>query len=193
MTTRLYADPVRTPRRATAAVALALVPLGTIAGHVAGYAMAGDQASSRGSHAHLRPAAWVTALLAALALGWIAGGRGTATRPRLAWLSGGQAASFVLLEVGEHLLGGDSIGHLVGDPAFRWGLAAQAAAAGVLVLAAVAAAVTGEKVRAVLAARLRLAQGSDPPPPPCRTEALRSLATVSRATERGPPPFLAIG
>ena len=193
MATRLYADPVRTPRRATAVVALALVPLGTIAGHVAGYAMAGDQASSGGGHAHLRPAAWVTALVAALALAWIAGGRGTATRPRLAWLAGGQAASFVVLEVGEHLLGGDSMAHLLGDPAFRWGLAAQAAAAGVLVVAAVVAAVTGEKVRAVLAARLGLPRGPEPPPRPRRTSPLRTLSTVSPATERGPPPFFAIG
>ena len=174
------------------AVLVAASPLGTIAGHVVGYRLAGHGASLEGSHAHLRPGAWLAVALAVAALVWVAvSGRGGRTRASLTLLAGGQLASFVVLEAAEQLVGGHGVGHLPGDPSFRWGLAAQVVAAGALVLALSAARATGERVRAVMAGKPSIAIGATPPPfRPRATPSLRSLTVATAVSERGPPSLL---
>lgn len=179
------------PLSRAAVVALALVPLGTIAGHAAGYELAGRHASFDGSHSHLRPGAWLTAVVAVAALGWIATGRGDGMRrPRLVGLAGGQAVAFLVLEAAEHVVGGHGLGHLLADPSFRWGLVAQVAVAAVLVLATAFARATGERVRALLSGRSRAVGAPPPAAASCVTAAHCGLTVVSPATERGPPRHL---
>ena len=175
------------------AVVVAVSPLGTIAGHVVGYRLAGHGASLDGSHAHLRPGAWLAVALAVAALAWVAvSGRGGRTRASLTLLASGQLASFVVLEAAEQLVGGHGVGHLPGDPSFRWGLAAQVVAAAVLVLAVGVARATGERVRAVMTSgKPSVTIGATPPPfRPIATPALRSLTVATAVSERGPPRLL---
>lgn len=178
---------MRSPRCAALGLAVALSPLGTIAGHVAGYGVAGDGLGA--GHAHLRPAAAVAALAAAAALAWVATSRRAGgARPPLAWLAGGQALAFVALEAGERAAAGHGVGGLVADPAFLWGLGAQAAVAALLLVAAAIARTTGVRVRAALSCRRR-APAPVPPPSPFATtvSVLRAAPPASPVTERGPP------
>ncbi|MGH9281406.1 MAG: hypothetical protein ACRD0S_00555, partial [Acidimicrobiales bacterium] len=125
---------MRLSRRAV--VAVALVPLGTIAGHAVGYVLAGREPAGMAGHSHLRPATWLTAAVAALALGWVAAARtDVGHRPRVAALATAQAGMFVALEGAEQMASGHGVGHLLAEPTLRWGLAAQLATAAVLVLA----------------------------------------------------------
>lgn len=177
---------MRLPSRAL--VAAALVPIGTVAGHGAGYLLAGQDASLGGGHGHLRPATWLTAAVAVLALGWVAAARdGLTRRPRTAVLAAAQSGLFLALEGAEHLASGHNPAHLLHEPALRWGLAAQLVTAALLVLATVVARSSGERVRALLSAPAR---------PPAAAPALvrrpraalrAGLLAVSPATERGPP------
>lgn len=182
---------MRTPRHA-AIVAVILAPLGTIAGHVVGYGIAGQHAGLDGSHSHLRPAALLAGLAALAVFGWVAGAR-RPQPPRLsvAWLAVGQAALFLGLESAEQLAGSHGLDHLLAEPALRWGLLAQVATAAAIVAVAVSARVSGDRVRALLAARTRGVPRSVVPPPPFATAAVvRSLTLASSASERGPPPVL---
>lgn len=184
---------MRPPRRAALALTVALSPLGTIAGHVAGYAAAGRRADLDAGHAHLRPGLWLAACAAVAALAWVATSRRAGySPPRLAWLAGGQVAAFVVLEAAERVAGGHGAGALLADRAFRWGVAAQAAAAAALLLGVALARATGERLRAVLSSRRTLA----PPEPSVPAwPGHRSIPTGgpgrSSVTERGPPPLLA--
>ncbi|MGH9164438.1 MAG: hypothetical protein ACRDZW_02850 [Acidimicrobiales bacterium] len=173
------------PRRAVV-LAFGLAPLGAVAGHMTGYFVAGQRAALVGSHGHLRPTAWLTVVAAVLALGWAAAARGPRpARLSTAWLAAGQAALFLGLESAEHLAGGRGLGHLLAEPALRWGLVAQVATAAVLVVAAVVARASGERVRARLARRRRFVRPSAQPS--ATTVVVRSLTLASSASERGPP------
>ena len=188
-----YPGRVRPSRRAALALTVALSPLGTIAGHVAGYGAAGRDADLDTTHAHLRPGLWLAAVAAVAALAWVATSRRAgSSRPRLAWLAGGQVAAFVVLEAAERVAGGHGAGGLLADRAFRWGVAAQAAAAAALVVGVALARATGERVRAALASRRTLP--SPEPSVPARP-GHRPLPTAgldrSSVTERGPPGHLA--
>ncbi|MGH9178967.1 MAG: hypothetical protein ACRD0N_10490 [Acidimicrobiales bacterium] len=177
---------MRLPPRAL--VAAALVPVGTVAGHAAGYLLAGQDASFAGDHGHLRPATWLTAAVAVLALGWVAAARdGLARRPRLVALAAAQSGLFLALEAAEHLAAGHSPAHLLHEPSLRWGLVAQLAMAAVVVLATVAARSAGQRARALLSPPAR--PPAAPPSVVLRPRAaLRpALLAVSPATERGPP------
>jgi len=165
------------------------VPIGTIGGHLAGYGVAGEPAGLSGGHSHLAPAAWLASVAALAALGWVAGARGPRRdRINLAWLAAGQATLFVAVEGAEHVAAGHGLGHLLGDPALRWGLAAQVVTAGALVVAALVARASGERVRALLA-------GPDAPRGdadeallrPAAAAAVRTLPAVSSAGPRAPP------
>ena len=174
--------------RRVALLAAALVPLGTIGGHVAGQVLAGGPAGLDGSHSHLRPATWITALAALAALGWIGAARSSRTaRLPLSMLAVGQAVLFLGLEAGEQLVGGHALGHLPSDPAVRWGLVAQLATAALLVAAVSAARASGRCVRALLGTRT--VPGGRPAEVgrPTGAGALRSLLLGSPASERGPP------
>ena len=185
-----YDSSVRSPRRAGLLVVAALLPLGTIGGHVAGDLVAGQSVGFDGSHSHLRPAAWFTATAAAIALGWLAGTRsGRPARLPLWALAAGQSLFFLGLEGGEYLLGGHRLADLAADPGVRWGLVAQLATAAVLVGVAAAARYSGDRVRAFLAARRR--------PAPRRATRLATPVVAlctrlpwSPATSRGPPPLV---
>jgi hypothetical protein len=180
-----YAGPVRLPR---ALVAVALVPVGTVAGHATGYLLAGEDASFAGGHRHLHPASWLTAAAAVLVLGCVAAARdGLGRRPRMAALAAAQSGLFLVLEGVESVAAGHSPAHLLAEPSLRWGLAAQLVTAAVLVLATVVARSSGERVRALLS-------GSPRPPAGRPALVLRpgaavrpSLFALSPATERGPP------
>lgn len=189
---RVYADAVRTPRHA-ALIAIALVPLGTIVGHVVGYGMAGRHAGLDGSHGHLRPAAWLTTLAALVALGWVAGAqRPVPSRLPLAWLAVGQAVSFFGLESAEQLAGGHGLAEMLAEPALRWGLLAQVATAAALVVVAVSARASGDRVRAFLAARpRRILRPSATLKTTTAAVVVTCLTLASSASERGPPQFLA--
>ena len=184
-----YAGRVRPSRRAALALTVALSPLGTIAGHVAGYGAAGRDPHLDAAHAHLRPGMWLASAAAAAALAWVAiSRRAGSSRPRLAWLAGGQVVAFALLEVAERVAGGHGAGGLVGDRAFRWGVAAQAAAAATLLLGVALARATGERVRAVLSSR-RTLPSAEPSVPAWPGQRPVPTAGVARSsvTERGPP------
>ncbi|HEX2701597.1 MAG TPA: hypothetical protein VHM89_15460, partial [Acidimicrobiales bacterium] len=134
---------MRPPRRA-AAVALALVPLGTVAGHVVGYSLADRSAAFDGSHSHLRPTTWLAAVLALGAVGWVASGRdGHRARVRVGWMAAAQAALFVVMEAVEHLTAGHGITHLLAEPALRWGVGAQVVTGAALVATAMIARASG--------------------------------------------------
>lgn len=182
-----YDEPVRISRRA--GVAIALVPLGTVAGHAAGYLLAGRHASFAGDHVHLRPTSWLAVLGAVAALGWATVDRaGTGrNRPRLVALAGAQAGLFVGLEAVEHLTAGRGVGRLLSEPSVRWGLAAQVATAAALVLATVVARASGERVRALLSSRPPAGRTDTPTPAPAASPTLRDLLPGSPASERGPP------
>lgn len=181
-----YAYRVRPPHRA-ALVTVALVPLGTVAGHVAGYVLAGQHAGLDGGHSHLRPLAWVTAAAALAGLGWVAAaGPSRAVRLPAAGLATAQVSLFVLLESAEHVAGGHGLGHLLAEPGLRWGLAAQLATAAVLVLATSLARASGDRVRALFAGRPRR-RSAEPTFVPASFAVLRRLLLVSSASERGPP------
>lgn len=172
---------------------VALVPSGAVAGHVLGYLVAGQDAALRGTHSHLRPAAWAAAALAATALGCLAMLRPVSRRdgPRLGSLVSAQVALFALVEAGEHVLGGHGATSFVKDPSFRWGVLAQLVSAAVLIGAARMARATGERVRALLARRPRsLSLTSRQPLRPVRVVVGRRRSGSS-VTERGPPRLLA--
>lgn len=181
------------PSRHAALVTAALVPIGTIAGHVAGYGLAGRHAGLDGDHGHLRPLAWITAVAALAALGWVAGGSGRRpVRLPVVRLATCQAALFLALESGEHLAAGRGIGHLLSEPALRWGLLAQIATAAVLAVTARFARASGARVRALLSARTR--RPARPVVALLRwgaTDAVPNLTPAASASERGPPRSLA--
>lgn len=177
---------MRPPHRA-ALLAVALVPLGTVAGHVAGYVLAGQHAGLDGGHSHLRPLAWVTAVTALAGLGWAGAARsGRSVRLPVAGLAAAQASLFVILESAEHLAGGHGLGRLLAEPGLRWGVAAQFATAALLVLATSLARASGDRVRALLGGRSRR-RSAAPTAVPTRSAAPRNLLLVSSASERGPP------
>ena len=162
------------------------MPLGTVAGHVVGYVLAGQHAGLDGNHSHLRPIAWVTAITALAGLGWVGAARsGRSVRLPVAGLAAAQASLFVILEAAEHVAGGHGLGHLLAEPGLRWGFAAQLATAAVLVLATSLARATGDRVRALLGGRPR--RRSAPTAVPTRFAVPRRLLLVSSASERGPP------
>lgn len=177
-----------------------MVPAGTVAGHVLGYLMAGEDAGLHGAHSHLRPAAWVAAGLTAAALAAVAVARPTPTpttgrgrgRPRVSWLVAGQVLAFGLLEAAEHLGSGHGALSFVADPSFRWGVAAQLVSAALLIAAAGLARTSGQRVRALLArrpvARRRAVRRSWPA---LRAEVRRPSSSWSAVSERGPPRLLA--
>lgn len=176
---------MRLPRR-TLVVAAALVPVGTLAGHVAGYLAAGRHPGVDGGHGHLRPGAWLATLAALVALGWLAAARGPVrTRVPLGPLAAGQAVLFVGLESAEHLVWGHGLGRLWAEPALRWGLAAQVVAASLLVAAAAVARATGDRVRALLFRRRPVVTAAAAPVD--AASAVRGATLASPASERGPP------
>lgn len=183
---------MRTPRHAAIIIALALVPLGTLAGHVVGYGIAGEETGLHGRHSHLQPVAWLTILAALAALGWVAAAkRPMPRRPPLASLAVAQAVVFFGLEATEQLAGGHGLRHLLAQPALRWGLLAQVATAAILVAAAVSARASGVRVRALLAARARRSPCSTVTSPTAGpATVVRSLTPASSASERGPPQYL---
>ena len=178
---------MRPPRRA-AVLGLALVPLGTLAGHVAGYSLAGQDAGLDGRHAHLRPAAWLAVASALGAVGWLARGRaGPLARVPVGWLAGVQGMLFLALEGIEHLAAGHGPEELLAEPTFRWGLAAQVATAAALVLTALVARFSGDRVRALLSGRSGGHGAAGAGVPPVVLSEARSLILASPASERGPP------
>lgn len=182
---------MRSPGRA--ALAGALVPLGTIAGHVVGYWLAGDDASFDGAHRHLRPTVWLTVAVAAAAVAWVTiRPVGSRSAPRLSWLVSGQLAGFFLLEAAEHVLAGHAFSELPGHPTLRWGLLAQIVSAGVLVLVTRLAGASGQRVRAFLSRTLATRGAPAARTRPGTPDAVRSILVVSAASERGPPPVLLI-
>ena len=185
----LYADAVPPSRRGLAVV-LGLAPLGTVAGHVAGYAVAGEHAAFDGSHAHLRPTTWLTVVAACAALAWVATGRaGAGARPRLGRLAAAQIAAFVAVEAVEHLVAGGGVDALLHEPAVRWGLAAQVAVAAGLVVVTALARVSGVLVRTALSNRRRAVAATGSRWPATAISAVPHRP-CSSASERGPPTVL---
>jgi hypothetical protein len=174
-------------------VAVALVPLGTVLGHVLGYAAAGRDAALAGSHGHLRLALWpavaaTVAALAVVALGHRASGR---RGLRLSGLLVAQVGLFAGIEAVEHLHAGHGVLSVVAEPAVLWGLGAQLLSAALLVTACRLAHTTGRLVRARL--------GRRPAPAravrrriPCQPLRWISAGGIgSSVSERGPPGRLA--
>ena len=167
----------------------ALVPSGTIAGHAVGYLLAGESATLSGAHSQLRPVAWGTAALtvatfAGLALVRSRGHRRGGPLPSMACA---QVVLFCALEAAEHVRAGHGAASLVGDPSFRWGVAAQLVTAGVLLAAARLARASGDCVRALLL-RSRGPRHAARRRPPCRLRTVvPRLAVTTSVRERGPP------
>lgn len=167
---------------------LALGPLGTIAGHLAGSLAAGQPAGFDGGHSHLRPAVWLSVVSALAAIGWIAAARGEhPARPGVAWLAAGQTALFLVLESVERLVSGHGLGHLLAEPGLRWGLVAQVATAAGLVLLAGVARASADRVRALIAARDRPRPPATPVRPIPVVTVVVGLVAASSCRERGPP------
>lgn len=180
-------------RAARRAVVVAMVPAGTIGGHVLGYLMAGEDAALHGAHSHLRPAAWVALAATAAALACVALVRSRPGRERvpLCPLVAAQVGLFAVVEAGEHALTGHGAASVVTDPSFRWGVLAQLLSGAVLVLACRVARVSGDRVRALLARRRVL------PPPRCHRAwgrigvAEPRVEQGSAVSGRGPPRLVA--
>lgn len=175
---------MRLPARV--AVVAALAPLGTIAGHVAGYRLAGHEATLDVSHTHLRPVAWLALALGTAAIAVFILRPRSSGSPRAVWLVAVQVGLFFCLEAAEHLLAGHGLLDVTSDPSFGWGLVAQIASAGLLVLGARVARTSGERLRALLLRR------AETPPPVGQSwhpsaVAGRSVVLASPASERGPP------
>lgn len=178
---------MRPPHRA-ALLTISLVPLGTIAGHVAGYVLAGQHAGLDGGHGFLRPLAWVTAVTALGGLGWVATARsGRVVRLPVAGMATAQASLFLILEAAEHVAGGHGLERLATEPGLRWGVAAQVATAAALVLAISLARASGDRVRALLSGRPSRRSAALAPAGPTAGTLVRGLILVSSASERGPP------
>ena len=178
---------MRPPHRA-AFLIVAVVPLGTVAGHVAGYVLAGQHAGLDGGHSHLRPLAWVTAVTALAGLGWVAAARSAGSvRLPVAGLAAAQAALFVVLEAAEHVAGGHGLERLLAEPGLRWGLAAQVATAALLVVATSLARASGDRVRALLGGHTARRPAAVAAAAPAGRTCVRSLIVVWSASERGPP------
>lgn len=167
------------------------MPCGVIAGHAIGYLMAGESAGFNGSHGHLLPVAWLAGFAATAALVLVASRHGERrTRRSLVWLTGGQMAVFLGLEIAEQLAAGHGLVELLWTPSFRWGLAAQLVTATVLVVAATLSRASGERLRALLSSRSILVgpqrRSSWPRTPSVHYD---SILLASPASERGPPRY----
>lgn len=185
-----YAEAVPEARRA--AILLALVPVGTIVGHVVGYGIAGEHPGLTGDHSHLSPVVWPASILALATLAWLGvGGRRLANRLPLAWVVAGQATLFVALEAAEHLVRGQALHHVLTEPALRWGLLAQVATAAVLIAVAASARASGERIRALLSRRSHRTAQPAVSAVSANPVAIRSLVFASPASERGPPELVA--
>ena len=169
------------------AVAL-LLPAGALAGHAAGYALAGSQGHAEPSHGYLPVVSAAALPLALAALAWFAyGGATRRRRPSLRPLLLGQPLLFLLQEVAEHLVSGHGLASLAHSPAVRAGMLAQVVIAGIGLLLVWAARATG---RAAAASLVRRRGGWCVRPPALRPPAVRAARSRPRCTlasERGPP------
>lgn len=181
---------VRSPTRW---IVLAMVPSGTIAGHVLGYLMAGEDATFHGAHSQLRSAAWLGAAVtgASMAcLGLLFPHRGPGAL-RLSRLVSAQAVLFSVVEAVEHVEAGHGGLSFLSDPCFRWGLVAQLITAVALLAVARMACLTAKWVRARLAGRLPRPRISSPRKWGHIRSVFGRTASSSSVTERGPPCSLA--
>lgn len=170
-----------------------LVPIGTLVGHAAGYAAAGEHLAHDGAHAYLGPGRWLAAAAGAAALGWIAaGGHKADSAPVLRRLGAGQMLLFFGMETVEGLASGHGVHGLLTQPSLRWGLAAQVVVAAGLVVAAVLARATGARVRALLIPRPCVLHLRPAVLAAVMVHRICSAVLTSPASPRGPPPSLVI-
>lgn len=169
----------------------ALVPIGTLIGHTAGYGAAGEHVTANGAHAYFGPATWLAAAAAAGALGWFAiGARRASPLPRLRRLAAAQVFLFFAMEAVEHLLSGHGVHGLLAEPSLRWGAAAQVVVAGGLALTAMVARAAGVRVRALLTSRPFVVIARPAVLAPVVVHRGFSAVPASPARPRGPPPTL---
>jgi len=176
--------------RSARLVVAGLLPLGILLGHNAGYGLAGEHTHGYMTGGPLLPVAVLAAAAAVGIFSWY-GFRHPYPRrwPPLSRVAAVQVTLFVAQEGVEHIVEGHGFAHLMASPAFRWGLAAQAVTAAILVVAACFAVATGQRLRILLgrpSARPRLTSCA---PRRAMSAALSSSMPVTPASERGPPPF----
>lgn len=176
--------------RSARLVVAGLLPLGVLLGHGAGYGLAGEH-----SHHYMTGAPlWPVACLAAGAAIGIAAWSGLQRPhprqcPRLSLVVVVQGAVFFAQEGAEHLVRGHGFSHLMASPAFRWGLAAQAVTAAILVLASSVARATGQRLRTMSGRSCPTARPRPSASRPVVATTMSGAVLSSPASERGPPPF----
>ena len=171
-----------------------LLPAGIIVSHSAGYFAAGTDLRARGHAAGLLhgdisglTVVAAAAVVAVLVLEARAGRTGDAPSPvPFTVLALGQGAAYTLMELGERLAHGVSLGEALAEPTLRWGLAIQ-----VVVAACACLLVRVTRVVASAFDRHR-SPAADPKPNRWVVAAQLAWSTVLRSpcSRRGPPALL---
>ena len=183
-----YADSVLRARSA----AVAMLPLGVLVGHSAGYAVAGEHAHGYLGGGPLWPAAWFAGTASVAAFAWLGlRGTGRPRGPRLSQVAGAQAVVFVVQETIEHVVHGHGLADLLASPSFRWGMVAQVVTAAALVIAASLARYTGQRLRTLVRYSAGCIAARSPAPRPQAVPVGHGELLGFSASERGPPSFLA--
>jgi hypothetical protein len=173
--------------------AVALLPLGVLLGHSAGYGLAGEHTHGYLAGGRLWWAAWLAGAGSVGAFAWFGlRGGGQPRRPRVFGVACAQAVVFVVQEGLEHVLHGEGLADVVASPSFRWGIAAQVVTATILVVTASLARYTAQRLRALVGHSPGRVVARCSTPRPQTAADVQGTVLASPASERGPPSFLAI-